>query len=182
MWRKYQSRLLLVISSQAFAQLEFRISQRSKSNSLLCPSSVRRSWLAGSTSYLDDRCEFILSTLPPWYLVDRWGRRPILLSGAVVMVFALCATGYFMYLGYSWTPNAVVASVIVFNAAFGYSWGPLPWLCPPEIVPLTFLAKGVSLFTATNWAFNWIVGQMTPYLQEVITWLLYFMHGFFLRL
>ena len=28
---------------------------------------------------------YVLSTLPPWYLVDRWGRRPILLSGAVVV-------------------------------------------------------------------------------------------------
>jgi len=36
------------------------------------------------------------------------------------MVFALCATGYFMYLGHSWTSNAVVASVIVFNTDFVY--------------------------------------------------------------
>lgn len=28
---------------------------------------------------------YILSTIPPWYLVDRWGRRFILLSGAVVV-------------------------------------------------------------------------------------------------
>jgi hypothetical protein len=28
---------------------------------------------------------YILSTLPPWYLVDRWGRRAILLSGAVIV-------------------------------------------------------------------------------------------------
>lgn len=28
---------------------------------------------------------YVLSTLPPWYLVDRWGRRPILLSGAVIV-------------------------------------------------------------------------------------------------
>jgi hypothetical protein len=46
-------------------------------------------------------------------------------------------------------------------------------------MPLTFRAKGVSLSTATNWAFNWIVGQTTPYLQEVMTWRLYLMHAFF---
>lgn len=28
---------------------------------------------------------YILSTIPPWYLVDRWGRRFILLTGAVVV-------------------------------------------------------------------------------------------------
>lgn len=46
-------------------------------------------------------------------------------------------------------------------------------------MPLTFRAKGVSLSTATNWAFNFLVGEMTPVLQEVIEWRLYPMHGFF---
>ena len=46
-------------------------------------------------------------------------------------------------------------------------------------MPLTFRAKGVSLSTATNWAFNYVVGQTTPYLQDLIEWRLYFMHAFF---
>lgn len=46
-------------------------------------------------------------------------------------------------------------------------------------MPLPVRAKGVSLSTATNWAFNWIVGEVTPYLQEAIEWRLYPMHGFF---
>ena len=46
-------------------------------------------------------------------------------------------------------------------------------------MPLTIRAKGVSLSTATNWAFNFVVGETTPYLQDVIQWRLYFMHGFF---
>jgi len=51
----------------------------------------------------------------------------------------------------SWPP--VVICVIIYNAAFGMSWGPVPWLYPPEIMPLPFRAKGVSLSTATNWLF-----------------------------
>jgi len=46
-------------------------------------------------------------------------------------------------------------------------------------MPLSVRAKGVSLSTATNWAFNWIVGEMTPYLQEHIEWRLYYMHAVF---
>jgi hypothetical protein len=46
-------------------------------------------------------------------------------------------------------------------------------------MPLTFRAKGVSLSTSTNWAFNYIVGEATPWLKEVIHWRLYVMHAFF---
>lgn len=46
-------------------------------------------------------------------------------------------------------------------------------------MPLSIRAKGVSLSTSTNWAFNFLVGEITPELQEVITWRLYPMHGFF---
>lgn len=46
-------------------------------------------------------------------------------------------------------------------------------------MPLAFRAKGTSLSTATNWIFNYIVGEMTPILQEKIKWRLYPMHAFF---
>ncbi|KAG6818030.1 hypothetical protein H0H87_009185 [Tephrocybe sp. NHM501043] len=150
MWRKYKRRVLLAMSSQAFAQL----------NGINVISYYARMMLS-------------------WYLVDRWGRRTILLSGAVVMSTALIATGWWMAIDVPWTPNAVVVCVIVFNAAFGYSWGPVPWLYPPEIMPLSVRAKGVSLSTATNWIFNFIVGELTPYLQDTMAWRLYPMHGFF---
>lgn len=49
------------------------------------------------------------------------------------MAVALIMTGWWMYVDVPQTPNAVVICVIVFNAAFGYSWGPIPWLYPPEV-------------------------------------------------
>jgi len=73
----------------------------------------------------------------------------------------------------------VVIFVMIYNAAFGASWGPIPWLYPPEILPLSIRAKGASLSTASNWAFNFLVGEVTPVLQEAIKWRLYLMHAFF---
>jgi sugar transport protein len=84
-----------------------------------------------------------------------------------------------MFLNLDSTPTLVVVFVMIYNAAFGYSWGPIPWLYPPEILPLSIRSKGASLSTATNWAFNWLVGEMTPILQEWITWRLYLVHAFF---
>ncbi|KAI4521745.1 general substrate transporter [Schizophyllum commune Loenen D] len=177
MYRKYKRRVLLAMSSQAFAQLN-----GINVISYYAPRVFEEAgWLGRQAILMTgiNAIVYLLSTLPPWILVDRWGRRPILLSGGVIMCISLCATGYWMYMDVAQTPNAVVACVIIFNAAFGYSWGPIPWLYPPEIMPLTFRAKGVSLSTATNWAFNFVVGETTPYLQEVITWRVYVMHGFF---
>lgn len=92
---------------------------------------------------------YVVSTLPPWYLMDRAGRRPILLSGALAMAIALTTTGWWIYIDQAITPNAVVVCVVIYNFAFGMSWGPVPWLYPPEIMPLPFRARGVSLSTAT---------------------------------
>ena len=49
------------------------------------------------------------------------------------MALSLGLTGWWMYIDVPETPRAVVICVIVFNAAFGYSWGPIPWLYPPEV-------------------------------------------------
>jgi hypothetical protein len=47
------------------------------------------------------------------------------------MAIALILIGWFMYLDAGFTPTAVVISVIVYNAAFGFSWGPIPWCVLP---------------------------------------------------
>ncbi|KJA25760.1 hypothetical protein HYPSUDRAFT_37230 [Hypholoma sublateritium FD-334 SS-4] len=177
MWRKYKRRVLLAMSSQAFAQLN-----GINVISYYAPRVFEEAGWIGRQAILMTGINsiiYVLSTLPTWYLVDHWGRRAILLSGAVVMSASLVATGWWMYVDVPQTPNAVVICVIIFNAAFGYSWGPIPWLYPPEIMPLNIRAKGVSLSTATNWAFNFLVGEITPFLQELIEWRLYPMHGFF---
>ena len=95
------------------------------------------------------------------------------------MMVSLSAISYFIYIDIGVTPTMVVIFVMIYNAAFGYSWGPIPWLYPPEILPLSIRAKGASLSTASNWAFNWLVGEMTPILQEAIQWRLYLLHAFF---
>lgn len=177
MWRRYKYRVLIAMSAQAFAQLN-GINVISYYAPLVFESA---GWIGRDAILMTgiNGIIYILSTIPTWYLVDMMGRRPILLSGALIMATALSSVGYFLYLDKSYTPTAVVVSVIVFNAAFGYSWGPIPWLYPPEILPNAFRAKGVSISTATNWIFNWIVGESTPVLQEAIRWRVYPMHAFF---
>ncbi|KND94385.1 High-affinity glucose transporter [Tolypocladium ophioglossoides CBS 100239] len=177
MFRRYRTRVFIAMSAQGLAQLNginvisYYAPYVFESAGWVGHDAVLMTGLNGIT--------YFLSTIPPWYLVDRWGRRPILLSGALAMAISLSLISYFIYLDISWTRRLVVLFVMIYNAAFGYSWGPIPWLYPPEILPLSIRSKGASLSTATNWAANWLVGEMTPILQEWIKWRLYLVHAFF---
>ncbi|GAA5973120.1 hypothetical protein JCM21900_003082 [Sporobolomyces salmonicolor] len=177
MWKRFRGRVLLAVSAQAFAQLN-GINVISYYAPLVFESA---GWIGRDAILMTgiNGIIYVMSTIPTWYLVDTLGRRAILLSGASVMAVALSLVGFFLYLDQSYTPVAVVTCVIIYNAAFGYSWGPVPWLYPPEILPNAFRVKGVSISTASNWLFNWIVGEATPILQEAIRWRLYPMHAGF---
>ncbi|KAF2471279.1 uncharacterized protein BDR25DRAFT_342571 [Lindgomyces ingoldianus] len=177
MFKRYSKRVFIAMSAQALAQLN-----GINVISYYAPLVFEEAGWYGRGAILMtgiNAITYLLSTIPPWYVVDTLGRRKILLSGAVAMVISLSAISYFIYLQADWTPNLVVIFVMIYNAAFGASWGPIPWLYPPEILPLSIRAKGASLSTATNWAFNWLVGEMTPILQEHIGWRLYLIHAFF---
>ncbi|KAF1970177.1 high affinity glucose transporter [Bimuria novae-zelandiae CBS 107.79] len=177
MFKRYYKRVFIAMSAQALAQLN-GINVISYYAPLVFEEA---GWLGRQAILMTgiNAITYLLSTIPPWYVVDTLGRRKILLSGAIAMSISLSAISYFIYLRTSWTANLVVIFVMIYNAAFGASWGPIPWLYPPEILPLSIRAKGASLSTATNWAFNWLVGEMTPILQEHIHWRLYLIHAFF---
>ncbi|RDW69183.1 putative MFS monosaccharide transporter [Aspergillus mulundensis] len=177
MFRRYNKRVLIAMSAQALAQLN-----GINVISYYAPLVFESAGWAGRDAILMTGINgliYLASTVPPWYLVDRWGRRPILLSGALAMVLSLSAISYFIFIDIKATRTLTVIFVVIYNAAFGASWGPIPWLYPPEILPLSIRAKGASLSTATNWAFNWLVGEVTPVLQAAIKWRLYLVHAFF---
>lgn len=177
MFRRYYKRVLIAMSAQAMAQLN-GINVISYYAPLVFESA---GWPGRSAILMTgiNALTYLASTIPPWYLVDGWGRRPILLSGAVAMMISLSLMSYFLLIDVPATPNLTVICVMVYNAAFGASWGPIPWLYPPEILPLSIRAKGASLSTAANWAFNFLVGEVTPVLQDLIKWRLYLIHAFF---
>lgn len=177
MFKRYHKRVFIAMSAQALAQLN-----GINVISYYAPLVFESAGWAGRDAILMtgiNAISYLASTVPPWYLVDRWGRRPILLSGAVAMAIALSLISYFIYVDITATPTLTVVFVMIYNAAFGASWGPIPWLYPPEILPLSIRAKGASLSTASNWAFNWLVGEVTPILQAAIKWRLYLVHAFF---
>jgi hypothetical protein len=58
--------------------------------------------------------------------------------------------------------NGQYAFVMLYNIAYGFTWGPMPWLLPAEIFPLRGRSKGMALATTSNWIFNFIIGMVSP--------------------
>ncbi|KAH0364683.1 putative MFS monosaccharide transporter, partial [Aureobasidium melanogenum] len=110
--------------------------------------------------------EFLL-TIPAVLYVDKFGRKSILLAGAIGM-----ATCHFIVAGLigsyegSWGSHLAagwvcIVFVWIFIGNFAYSWGPVSWIVVSEVFPLSMRAKGVSLGGSANWLNNFAVGLST---------------------
>jgi SP family sugar:H+ symporter-like MFS transporter len=109
----------------------------------------------------------ILATIPAMVLVDRIGRKPLLLVGSVGMTLTLGAMALvFATAGVG--PNskpllshtAAVAGLTAANlyiVAFAVSWGPVMWVLLGEMFPNQMRGAGLALSGATNWVANFTV-------------------------
>jgi MFS transporter, SP family, sugar:H+ symporter len=110
----------------------------------------------------------VLMTLLAIRLIDRVGRKPLLLGGLVGMVASLTVLGLStLLLSEPSTPTDPVAVITlvclaVFIASFAATWGPTVWVMLPEVLPLRIrgTAMGVAIFL--HWIANFIVAQTFP--------------------
>lgn len=108
-------------------------------------------------------CTQLVGVVTSLWTMDRFGRRPLLLTGAGLMfichLIIAVLVGKF---GGRWANYAVegwvaVAFLFFYMFSFGATWGPVPWALPSEIFPSSLRAKGVALSTCSNWFNNFII-------------------------
>ncbi|MCJ1247423.1 hypothetical protein MMC30_004637 [Trapelia coarctata] len=110
------------------------------------------------------------STPVSFYIIERFGRRRILIIGAMGMIFFQVLTAIVgVTAGAPEKKNtsavsAMVAFICLNIATFAVTWGPAAWVVIGEIFPLPIRARGVGLSTASNWFWNCIIAVITPYL------------------
>lgn len=101
----------------------------------------------------------VLVTILALELLDRVGRRPLLIWGLIGMIVSLALLG-FGFLTQSPTPALAWTSMIcvmAYVACFAFSLGPIFWLMIAEIYPLKIRSRAMSLAAAANWGSNFVV-------------------------
>lgn len=111
----------------------------------------------------------VVSTFPGLYLVEKMGRRNLLLMGAIGMTvaqFVVAITGTVAGTNDLAAQRTAIAFVCIYIFFFASSWGPVAWVVTGELFPLRVRAKCLSLTTATNWLLNFIIAYVTPILVD----------------
>ncbi|KAL6309260.1 general substrate transporter [Sparassis latifolia] len=168
LFKQYTRRTVMAITCQTFAQFN-------GINALLyfLPSNLTRAGFSIASALLYSGVSAIvycLGTIPTMFLIDKWGRRPFLLTGSAALAACLATVGGLQYhadslpVGNARLPSAdgIFAAICIYLFFYGATWGPGPYLLGAEIFPLRARAKGMALSITSNWLCNFIIAFITP--------------------
>ncbi|OBX27010.1 SP family xylose:H+ symportor-like MFS transporter [Gelidibacter algens] len=108
--------------------------------------------------------------------VDRFGRKPLMIIGALGMaisMFALGTTFFTQTIGI-----AALVFMLIYVASFAMSWGPVCWVLLSEIFPNKIRSRALSIAVAAQWISNYLVSWTFPLMDKNSYLLEKFNHGF----
>jgi SP family xylose:H+ symportor-like MFS transporter len=118
----------------------------------------------------------IVFTLISLVTVDRWGRKPLLILGGVVMAVSMLSLGFLFSSGNVGT--AALIAVVAYIAGFALSWGPVVWVLLSEIFPNAVKSKAMAIAVAMQWIANLFVSWSFKVLDGNSALNAMFNHGF----
>jgi SP family xylose:H+ symportor-like MFS transporter len=104
----------------------------------------------------------LLATMGVVLIVDRVGRKPLLIGGAMVMGLAMMAIGASFQAGSSGTWGLV--AICCYLTGLGMSFGPIVWIMMSEIFPAPIRGQAMSIAVASQWSANFLVSASFPVL------------------
>ncbi|KAL9101512.1 MAG: hypothetical protein Q9163_003238 [Psora crenata] len=108
----------------------------------------------------------VCSTPISFWTIERFGRRPLLIYGALGMLICefIVAIAGTVDGENPRTVKAEISFICIYIFFFASTWGPGAWVVIGEIFPLPIRSRGVALSTASNWLWNCIITVITPYM------------------
>ncbi|CAI9304271.1 unnamed protein product [Lactuca saligna] len=111
----------------------------------------------------------LVSVLMSTCMVDKIGRRFLFIGGGIQIIFSqvfiactLAIQSQIVIEGFPKNYGVVVLVLMcLISSAFGWSWGPLTWLVPSEILPIEVRAAGTGISVATNLLITFILAQLS---------------------
>jgi SP family xylose:H+ symportor-like MFS transporter len=142
---------------------------------------LESAWFVGVT--------MTLFTLVATVTVDRVGRKPLLIWGAVIMAVAMITLGTLFNIhavsatvggaaGSASASYIAIGAVVVYIIGFSFSWGPVTWVMLSEIFPNSIKGQAMSIAVAAQWIANFVVSQTFPMLDGSSALNAAFNHGF----
>lgn len=102
----------------------------------------------------------LIFTFVAIFTIDKWGRKPLLISGTLGMFFGLSVLGLSIYLQQMGVVSLI--AILVFIGSFALSLGPVVWVLLSEIFPNNIRSIAMSIAVAAQWLFNGIVTYSFP--------------------
>ncbi|KAI9707873.1 MAG: hypothetical protein M1820_004479 [Bogoriella megaspora] len=111
-------------------------------------------------------------------VIDSVGRRPLEIWGSAIMAATYIINAVIIKVFPSNSTNtgahwAFIVFTWIFNFVFFITSGPLSWAIPAELFGTALRTKGVSVGAMTSFAFNTMIGQVTPIAVSAIGWKYY---------
>jgi SP family xylose:H+ symportor-like MFS transporter len=108
--------------------------------------------------------------------VDKYGRKPLMIIGALGMAVAMLSLGFVFFSGA--TGYLALACMMLYVASFAVSWGPVVWVLLSEIFPNKIRGKAMAVAVAAQWISNYLVSLTFPMMDDNSYLTEQFNHGF----
>jgi SP family arabinose:H+ symporter-like MFS transporter len=105
---------------------------------------------------------FVFTIVSLW-LIDKAGRKTLLILGAAIMTVSLAVVG-FEFNGTHPNGTLVLIFILLFVAAFAVSFGPIVWLVIAEIFPTNIRGRATAIASVALWLADYVVSQFFPVL------------------
>lgn len=110
------------------------------------------------------------------FTVDKLGRKPLQIVGALGMAFFMFALGMSFFTETMGT--AALIFMLGYVACFAMSWGPITWVLLAEIFPNRIRGKAMAVAVAAQWVSNYLVSWTFPMMDKSTYLTEHFNHGF----